>query len=95
MKYGRVDVSAPEQCPEEGRLPGKTTIPNLQLKKRNVCSLPSRSTSAWYFPFYRNACFLSHVIVEARDLLLYAITITLVYFFTGTNDQTQFSNRLS
>ena len=23
MKYGRVDVTAPEQCPEEGRLPGK------------------------------------------------------------------------
>jgi len=22
MKYGRVDVSAPEECPEEGRLPG-------------------------------------------------------------------------
>lgn len=22
MKYGRVDVVAPEQCPEEGRLPG-------------------------------------------------------------------------
>jgi len=22
MKYGRVDVSGPEQCPEEGRLPG-------------------------------------------------------------------------
>ncbi|MCI04768.1 ascorbate peroxidase, partial [Trifolium medium] len=24
MKYGRVDVTGPEQCPEEGRLPGKT-----------------------------------------------------------------------
>lgn len=23
MKYGRVDVSAPEECPEEGRLPGE------------------------------------------------------------------------
>ena len=23
MKYGRVDVTGPEQCPEEGRLPGK------------------------------------------------------------------------
>lgn len=22
MKYGRVDVAGPEQCPEEGRLPG-------------------------------------------------------------------------
>lgn len=22
MKYGRVDVTAPEQCPPEGRLPG-------------------------------------------------------------------------
>lgn len=26
MKYGRVDVSGPEQCPEEGRLPGKYTF---------------------------------------------------------------------
>jgi hypothetical protein len=26
MKYGRVDVTGPEQCPEEGRLPGKTHI---------------------------------------------------------------------
>ena len=26
MKYGRVDVSEPEQCPEEGRLPGKLTV---------------------------------------------------------------------
>ena len=26
MKYGRVDVSGPEQCPEEGRLPGKLYI---------------------------------------------------------------------
>lgn len=25
MKYGRVDVSGPEQCPEEGRLPCKWT----------------------------------------------------------------------
>ncbi|KAG1369934.1 putative L-ascorbate peroxidase 6, chloroplastic/mitochondrial [Cocos nucifera] len=24
MKYGRVDVSGPEQCPPEGKLPGKT-----------------------------------------------------------------------
>ena len=23
MKYGRVDVSVPDECPEEGRLPGK------------------------------------------------------------------------
>ena len=26
MKYGRVDVLEPEQCPEEGRLPGKLTL---------------------------------------------------------------------
>lgn len=26
MKYGRVDASGPEQCPEEGRLPGKITV---------------------------------------------------------------------
>lgn len=26
MKYGRVDVSGSEQCPEEGRLPGKITV---------------------------------------------------------------------
>ena len=26
MKYGRVDVSGPEQCPEEGRLPGNNHI---------------------------------------------------------------------
>ena len=26
IKYGRVDVSEPEQCPEEGRLPGKLTL---------------------------------------------------------------------
>lgn len=26
MKYGRVDVSAPNECPEEGRLPGKRLI---------------------------------------------------------------------
>lgn len=25
MKYGRVDVSTPDQCPEEGRLPGVIT----------------------------------------------------------------------
>lgn len=23
MRYGRVDVSGPEECPEEGRLPGE------------------------------------------------------------------------
>jgi hypothetical protein len=23
MKYGRVDVTGPEQCPPEGKLPGK------------------------------------------------------------------------
>ena len=23
MKYGRIDISGPEQCPEAGRLPGK------------------------------------------------------------------------
>ena len=26
VKYGRVDVSEPKQCPEEGRLPGKLTV---------------------------------------------------------------------
>lgn len=25
MKYGRVDASGPEDCPEEGRLPGKVS----------------------------------------------------------------------
>jgi len=25
MKYGRVDASGPEDCPEEGRLPGKAS----------------------------------------------------------------------
>lgn len=29
MKYGRVDVSGPEQCPEEGKLPGR--LPNLRV----------------------------------------------------------------
>nr|GEW10654.1 hypothetical protein [Tanacetum cinerariifolium] len=28
MKYGRVDVSGPEQCPEEGRLPGGYRVSN-------------------------------------------------------------------
>ena len=26
MKYGRVDVSGPDQCPEEGRLPGTINL---------------------------------------------------------------------
>jgi hypothetical protein len=26
MKYGRVDVTGPAECPEEGRLPGKRII---------------------------------------------------------------------
>lgn len=26
MKYGRVDTSGPHECPEEGRLPGKSTL---------------------------------------------------------------------
>lgn len=26
MKYGRVDASGPEDCPEEGRLPGKVSL---------------------------------------------------------------------
>lgn len=29
MRYGRIDVSGPEQCPEEGRLPGRLTMHSL------------------------------------------------------------------
>lgn len=36
MKYGRVDASGPEDCPEEGRLPGKW---HLRLLCLCVCSL--------------------------------------------------------
>jgi hypothetical protein len=50
MKYGRVDVTGPTECPEEGRLPGKrimnTNCGTLPLKlvptliilsKKNLC----------------------------------------------------------
>lgn len=29
MNYGRVDASGPEQCPEEGRLPGISAVGHL------------------------------------------------------------------
>ena len=35
MKYGRVDASGPEQCPEEGRLPGKITVTKWSMYKFN------------------------------------------------------------
>ncbi|CDP10929.1 unnamed protein product [Coffea canephora] len=37
MKYGRVDVSGPEQCPEEGRLPGKMSVSIADLLVILIC----------------------------------------------------------
>lgn len=31
MKYGRVDVSGPDECPEEGRLPGERFLAAIHI----------------------------------------------------------------
>ncbi|KAG6475348.1 hypothetical protein ZIOFF_064566 [Zingiber officinale] len=43
MKYGRVDVSGPEQCPDEGRLPGSDGLASLlSLRMAGIASLMAR-----------------------------------------------------
>lgn len=37
MKYGRVDVSGPTDCPEEGRLPGKNPFIILVTSGSCLC----------------------------------------------------------
>jgi len=45
MKYGRVDVSGPEQCPEEGRLPGNnhTSCGSLIVVENSLCFVRCRA----------------------------------------------------
>ncbi|KAJ0025908.1 hypothetical protein Pint_08147 [Pistacia integerrima] len=49
MKYGRVDVSGPDQCPEEGRLPGvKCTCPSMVYIFFLVCLEPYDRAYCWH-----------------------------------------------
>ena len=36
MRYGREDVSGPEQCPDEGRLPGEIAMQIFQFLDSTV-----------------------------------------------------------
>lgn len=48
MKYGRIDVSGPDECPEEGRLPGERFLAVIYFSLLRLFFLMIRETRSRY-----------------------------------------------
>lgn len=86
MKYGRVDASGPEQCPEEGRLPGMSAVGHLLfiylVHHSNINIKQLKSLDNYVLPCLKN-CTFGAGLCGARNLwIIVSILSDYIVVFT-------------